>query len=117
MADGHGGKRAGAGRRPGSRCRKTIEAEALARQAAGGPVTPLSVLLDVMRRHFDAGEYEEAVAVAVAAAPYCHARLSSMQADVDVTQYVTLELVEQIVTAPALPEGRPGGQSNGEARF
>ena len=69
-----GGKREGAGRKKGS---ATIKTRAVADAAAAAGITPLEVLLDVMRRHHAAAEYAQAVTIAVAAAPYVHPRLSA----------------------------------------
>jgi|SRR5580658_2557913 hypothetical protein len=69
-----GGKREGAGRKPGSVSR--IDAEARQRAAAGG-MMPLDYLLSIMR---DENENKrERLDAARAAAPYCHARLSSTE--------------------------------------
>jgi hypothetical protein len=69
-----GGKREGAGRKPGSVSR--IDAEARQRAAAGG-MMPLDYLLSIMR---DENENKrERIDAAKAAAPYCHARLASTE--------------------------------------
>ena len=70
----HGGKREGAGRKPGSVSK--LDAEARRKAIEGGP-TPLDFLLEIMR-----DENQEARArldAAKAAAPYCHARLSATE--------------------------------------
>ena len=69
-----GGKREGAGRKPGSVAR--IDAEARKRAAAGG-IMPLDYLLLVMRDETE--DKRERLDAAKAAAPYCHARLSSTE--------------------------------------
>jgi hypothetical protein len=71
-----GGKRAGAGRKPGSANRKTRK---IADRAAEEGITPLEVMLFVMRKHFKAKDYDEAAAVAANCAAYVHPRLGSMQ--------------------------------------
>jgi hypothetical protein len=71
----------------------------LAEEAAAAGVTPLQVLLDVMRQHFAAGRWEEAVAVAVEAAPYVHPKLTAISHEGTVG--VKLQIVEEIVDAPA----------------
>jgi hypothetical protein len=74
MFDMRGGKREGAGRKPGSVTR--IDAEARQRAAAGG-MMPLDYLLAIMR---DESEHKrERLDAAKAAAPYCHARLTSTE--------------------------------------
>jgi hypothetical protein len=87
----HGGKRAGAGRKPGSQTKRTAE---IVQKALEGGITPAEVLLREMRYMADlveahrakkerldplayAGMVKELRDTAVAAAPYCHARLSS----------------------------------------
>lgn len=69
-----GGRRAGAGRKPGSVGK--IDAEARRKAHAGG-LTPLEYLLSIMR---DENEDKHARRdAAKAAAPYCHARLASTE--------------------------------------
>jgi hypothetical protein len=74
MANGHGGKRAGAGRKPGSANRKTSE---IANAAIKNGVTPLDYMLSVLRDP-NAGP-ERRDRMAIAAAPYIHPRLNSVQ--------------------------------------
>ena len=85
MTGQHGGRRPGAGRKPGSAARKTRE---IADRAAEEGITPLEVMLKAMRIHADAERWDDAASVAKDAAPYMHARLSSvdMQANVNMTQ-------------------------------
>jgi len=70
-----GGKREGAGGKPGSVAR--IDAEARQRALASG-TTPLDFLLLVMRD--DKRDFPARLDAAKAAAPYCHSRLSSQPA-------------------------------------
>jgi hypothetical protein len=67
-----GGKREGAGRKPGSVAR--IDAEARQRAVAGG-MMPLDYLLSIMRDENE--DKRQRIDAAKAAAPYCHSRLSS----------------------------------------
>ena|SRR5271165_2226444 len=69
-----GGRREGAGRKPGSVSR--IDAEARKRALAGG-MMPLDYMLFVMRD--ESREDNVRLDAAKAAAPYCHARLSSTE--------------------------------------
>jgi hypothetical protein len=69
-----GGKREGAGRRPGSVAK--IDYEARQKAHAGG-LTPLDYLLSIMRDENE--DKRERLDAAKAAAPYCHARLSSTE--------------------------------------
>jgi hypothetical protein len=73
---GHGGKRNGAGRKKGGANQKTREiAERVAREG----ITPLEVMVEVMRWHLEEKRYDEAAAVAKDAAPYMHPRLQAIQ--------------------------------------
>jgi hypothetical protein len=69
-----GGKREGAGRKPGSVSR--IDAEARQRAVAGG-MTPLDYLLSIVRDENEGKR--ERLDAAKAAAPYCHSRLASTE--------------------------------------
>jgi hypothetical protein len=69
-----GGKREGSGRKPGSVAR--IDAEARQRALAGG-MMPLDYLLSIMRDETE--DKRERLDAAKAAAPYCHARLTSTE--------------------------------------
>lgn len=91
----HGGKRNGSGRKPGSATRKTRE---VADRAAEQGITPLQVMIEAMREHYDAGRLNEAAAIAKDAAPYMHPRLSSSQIQAKVESEVS-QVVEFIVTS------------------
>jgi hypothetical protein len=69
----HGGARPGAGRKKGTANRKSRE---IANRAFADGVTPLEVMLAVMRKHYAAEDLDKAVAVAKDAAPYMHPRLN-----------------------------------------
>jgi hypothetical protein len=69
-----GGRREGAGRKPGSVAR--IDYEARQKAHASG-LTPLDYLLSVMRDESEGKR--ERLDAAKAAAPYCHARLTSTE--------------------------------------
>ncbi len=72
-----GGKRNGAGRKKGAAALKTREIAD--HEAASGKLMPLSVMLAVMRRLYKDKEYVKAAGIASQAAPYCHARFSSVE--------------------------------------
>lgn len=72
-----GGKRPGAGRKPGSANVRTRE---IADRVAAEGKTPLEVMLDIMRRALEGEDDERALEAAKAAAPYVHPRLSSVEA-------------------------------------
>lgn len=71
-----GGKRPGAGRKKGEPNKRTQEAQ---EQAAATGCTPLEYMLSVMRNSTDE---RMRMSAAQAAAPYVHARLSSVEAKV-----------------------------------
>lgn len=85
---GKGGKREGAGRKPGS---ANVKSREIANKAASEGITPLEVMLQAMRFHmrkFD--EFEDVDSLGAAcvaakdAAPYIHPRLSSVEMDANV---------------------------------
>lgn len=96
MAGKVGGARAGAGRKPGSATKKTRE---IAEQALSEGITPIEVMLNTMRRLWDAatttdptaikliestGRSQHALAleacdIASKAAPYVHPRLQAVE--------------------------------------
>lgn len=73
---GRGGKRAGAGRKPGS---KNVLSREIADRAAKEGITPLEVMLKAMRLHVVQNEWDRAAAIAERAAPYMHPRLQAVQ--------------------------------------
>src|SRR5262245_40261364 len=104
-----GGRRRGAGRKAGAVTRRTREvADRVHREG----LTPLDVLLSVMRAAYEAKDYDKAVEVATRAAPYVHPRLAATQVstgDPCRREYV-VEIVEAVESAP-LP--RAEAESNG----
>lgn len=68
-----GGKRPGAGRKPGSPNKKTA---AVQKAVADAGVTPLDFLLDVMRNKTH--DLETRINAAKSAAPYVHAKLATV---------------------------------------
>ena len=68
-----GGARKNAGRKPGAATTKTRE---IANKASEAGITPLEYILSVMRD--ETTEPRERLSAAVAAAPYMHAKLSSV---------------------------------------
>lgn len=69
----NGGRREGAGRKKGSPNKKTAE---LQKKVAETGLTPLEVMLNIMRNTSDE---RLQLTAAQAAAPYVHAKLSSME--------------------------------------
>jgi hypothetical protein len=68
-----GGKREGAGRKPGIPSRRNAAVERAVRESG---LTPLDYLLSVMRDESEGGEVRRDAAKA--AAPYCHSKLQSL---------------------------------------
>jgi hypothetical protein len=68
-----GGVRPGSGRKPGSPNKKTAQLQS---EVEASGITPLDYLLSVMRA--PESEPRERLAAAVSAAPYIHAKLSSV---------------------------------------
>lgn len=73
---GRGGRRPGAGRKPGTANKKTRE---IADRAASEGVTPLEVMIEAMRNAYETGGAIEAFPYAKDAAPYMHAKISAME--------------------------------------
>lgn len=76
-SSGHGGRRVGAGRKPGSATKKTRE---IAEAALESGQSPLEYLLSIMRD--PRADEDKRIDCAKAAAPYIHPRLSSVEANV-----------------------------------
>jgi hypothetical protein len=72
----HGGHRKNAGRKEGSATKRTRE---IADRAISDGVTPLDVMLLVMREEWARGETTNALDAAKAAAPYIHPRLQAIE--------------------------------------
>jgi hypothetical protein len=83
-----GGARAGAGRPKGAATVKTRE---IADKAASEGITPLEYMLGVLRD--DTREPAHRLDAAKAAAPYVHARLSNIDANITGDVGVTVEIV------------------------
>ena len=93
-----GGRRAGAGRKAGTRNKATVEREqfvcAVVAQATASGQSPLDVMLSIMRS-------EEApmgmrFKAAVEAAPYIHAKLSSVDMKADVKVSTEEQILEEL---------------------
>lgn len=74
-SNNHGGHRPGAGRKPGQSTRMNEQARA---KALEGGVSPLAYMLTVLRDKEQSSDIR--MDAAKAAAPYVHARLSSVEA-------------------------------------
>ena len=101
IANGHGGRRPGAGRKPGSptkRCREVID------KAADAGITPLELqpatMREIWRRAHAHGDIDEGLAtqacqIARDCAPYIHPRLASVEAKIDAAN--RLEIAVDVV--------------------
>ncbi len=87
MANGHGGKRNGAGRKNGSTTKRTaaVKVEAVARG-----LDPAEVLQEAMELHYNARNWDKAVEVANDLMPYRHPKRAAITVTADVTDYSTL---------------------------
>lgn len=92
MANGHGGKRPGAGRKKGQVVKFD---EAARKKAAETGILPLEFMLNVMRD--EEQDFSTRFDAAKAAAPYVHARLASVDQTVthknDASEYNRAELL------------------------
>jgi hypothetical protein len=88
----HGGKRRGAGRKPGSLTKKTI---AIAEAATAAGITPLDFMLAIVRD--ETADRRERAAMAVAAAPYVHPRLAATVAKVEVEELMPTVVIRHFV--------------------
>jgi hypothetical protein len=77
IGSGHGGHRPGSGRPKGAKSKGPYKPHLEKVLAAGPGMLPKDVMLIVMRRHFKARRYDEAVAVAEKVAPFIHPRLTA----------------------------------------
>jgi len=75
MANGHGGRRAGSGRKPGTATRVSRE---VADRIAGEGLSPLELIVSLMRKYHAEGKFALALDAAVKAAPYLHPRLAAV---------------------------------------
>jgi len=104
MANGHGGRRAGSGRKPGTATRVSRE---VADRLAGGGLSPLELIVSLMRKYHAEGKFALALDAAIHAAPYLHPRLAAVAVCGGETP-VRLEYVVEIVEAAAPPAGDGG---------
>jgi hypothetical protein len=101
-SNGRGGRRPGAGRKPGAATQKTRD---IADKAVADGITPLEVMLEAMKALRGAGDIEKAASVAKDAAPYVHPKLSSIEMNAKVQ---TRSLDEELT---ALNEANPDADS------
>jgi hypothetical protein len=94
----HGGARDNAGRKPGALNKAT---QAAREKAEAEGILPLDYMLSIMRDE-DATKAER-MDMAKSAAPYIHARLSSIEAKVDADVNATIGGVDWQVVDPQTP--------------
>lgn len=80
-----GGRRPGAGRKKSYVAQRTRE---IANRAAAQGITPLEYMLEVMRTSPDE---KMRAAMAIAAAPYVHPRLSAVEHSGEMTQHIVTD--------------------------
>ena len=97
----HGGKRPGAGRPKGAR---NIRSEETAKQIEESGLTPLEFLMGIVRDN-DAS-LKERIECARAAAPFVHARLSSVDMDLHQTTRQTIDDYEPDELAEIIKLGK-----------
>jgi hypothetical protein len=91
----HGGARPNAGRKPGALNKATKAAKAKA-EAEG--IMPLDYMLSIMRD--EESTKAERMDMAKSAAPYLHAKLSTIEATVDATVEGTLTEIRRTIVDP-----------------
>jgi hypothetical protein len=106
-----GGARRGAGRPKGSASKKTIE---IANRAAKEGITPLEVMVNIMREAYAGKDYEKALDAATKCAPYLHSKLSSVDFKATIKK-TTAELTrdELLAIAALAHTSSPGSPEEG----
>lgn len=83
---GHGGKRPGAGRKPGTSIKHKMAQEAekiVGETRAKGGMLPLDVMLEAMKLAYQDGGAMAAMPFAVQAAPYVHPKLAAVEQTIE----------------------------------
>ncbi|WP_267550357.1 hypothetical protein [Rhizobium rhizogenes] len=112
-----GGPRKGAGRPKGAATKRTRK---IADRESQNGVTPLEVMLRAMREHFGKNEFDAAASIAKDAAPYMHAKLSSIQHKGAIGTYDLTKLSEdelnnlEAILGPLALSGRDQGGEDSE---
>ncbi|MEL6277946.1 MAG: hypothetical protein AAFR28_03570 [Pseudomonadota bacterium] len=98
----HGGVRSGAGRKKGGKNKILDEAERAAHASEG--ITPLEYMLSVLRD--ESNDVAQRLDAAKAAAPYMHAKLSTVEVRGDADKPVATTMKVEIVrsSAPVDPD-------------
>lgn len=91
-----GGPRPGAGRKPGSKNKRTIGRELIRKEALRLSITPLDVMLNTMKQRWHQGRLQEACEIAKDAAPYIHRRLASLDGRVRLEVDPIQELLDYV---------------------
>ncbi len=108
MANGHGGKRKGAGRPKGAKSRMTEEAIL----KAGEGMTPLEFMLQALRD--EGNDFDTRMDAAKAAAPYVHARLASVDQTVTHKQDAADFTLDELVSIARAGRAGSSEQDSGE---
>lgn len=90
-ASKHGGSRSGAGRKKGSVSKTALAAEVKQRLGIEGRKLPLDIMLEAIEQKYAEDGAQAAFSLALAAAPYLHPRLQSV--DANVSGALTVEVV------------------------
>lgn len=78
-----GGPRPNAGRKSREHRAKAMK---VATAALDADLSPLAVMISVMKRHYEAGEWDKALDAASKAAPYVHPKLAAVEHSTDNAQ-------------------------------
>jgi hypothetical protein len=67
------------GRQKGTKNKVTVAREMILAQQKAAGITPLEVMLETMREHWEGGRKSDACAIAKDAAPYMHGRIQTIE--------------------------------------
>ena len=96
MARGHGGRRRGAGRKPGEKTQAMLRREEAQRIAAAVGMDPLKVMLEAMREAYIKDGPQAAHTYAKDAAPFVHPRLAAVVAKVGISNNPWAEILAAV---------------------
>lgn len=128
MGNGHGGRRPGAGRKPGSPTKRRRE---IIDKAAAEGITPLELQLSAMRTlwarahrgpEVDLVLLKEASSIAAARSAYVHPRLSAVQAQIQTVSSLSdaaldlqvIDVFEDLIMLPEHDNGADDAVIDGE---
>jgi hypothetical protein len=103
----NGGRRPGAGRKPG---KKNTRSQEIANQQRAGGITPLEYMLQILRDEKETPEVR--MEAAQSAAPFMHSRLQSIQHTGKDDGPIEIDIIEEVIThASAEGEAASGAES------